>query len=181
MTDENVMVLSTDQLWTILSEYVHYTSLHNQTSDPEQLQTSDPDQLLSSARQDKQVYYSLLRSLLAYMSKHGLPRQFPSDGSIFLSTEKIEENSSQSVCETVELTDEEESALDASTFWLEEVAQTAVGVLGVLGNLVAISVYFAGGKKFLTIFYRLLICLLFTHTAYIILTLTSFFGRKMAL
>jgi hypothetical protein len=172
MTDENVMVLSTDQLWTILSEYVHYTSLHNQTSDPEQL--------ISSARQDKQVYYSLLRSLLTYMSKHGLPRQFPSDGSIFLPTEKIE-NSSQSVCETVELTDEEESALDASTFWLEEVAQTAVGVLGVLGNLVAISVYFAGGKKFLTIFYRLLICLLFTHTGYIILTLTSFFGRKMAL
>ena len=76
------------------------------------------------------------------------------------------------------MTADENSILEASSFWIESVAQTVVGILGVLGNLVAISVYFAGGKKFPTIFYRLLVALLFTHTGFIVFNLISFFGRK---
>jgi hypothetical protein len=45
--------------------------------------------------------------------------------------------------------------------------------------MVAVGVYFAGGKKFLTIFYRLLVCLLFTHTGFILFNMISFFGRKL--
>ena len=134
--------------------------------------------MLKSAQNDSQLYSSLLRSMLNHMSRHGLPHQFPSDGSVF--EPSTPDNVTDSVCEMEDLTPEEESAMDTGSFWIEDVFQTAIGILGVLGNLVAVAVYLAGGKKFYTVFYRLLICLLFTHTGYIILTLTSFFGRKLA-
>jgi hypothetical protein len=112
------------------------------------------------------------------MSKHGMPQQFPNDGSVF--EPSTTDNISDTVCEMEDMTAEEESAMDTGSFWIEEVFQTSIGILGVLGNLVAVTVYLAGGKKFYTVFYRLLICLLFTHTGYIVLTLISFFGRKLA-
>ena len=165
----NATLYTTDQIWSILNEYVSYMVTHNRTSDPESL--------ISSAHQDKKAYNSLLRSMLNHMAKHGMPTNFPTDGSIFEPT-VVDNSSEESACEMPDLTDIEERILDMSSFWIEEVGQTIVGVLGVLGNLVAVAVYLAGGKKFFTIFYRLLICLLFTHTGYILLTLIAFFGRK---
>jgi hypothetical protein len=163
------VLYTTEQMWSIINDYVTYLVNHNRTSDPESL--------LSSAHQDKKAYNSLLRSMLNHMAKHGMPTDFPTDGSIFEPT-TVDNSSEGSVCDMPDLTSNEEKILDISSFWIEEVGQTLVGVLGVLGNLVAVAVYLAGGKKFFTIFYRLLICLLFTHTAYILLTLTAFFGRK---
>ncbi len=165
----DTVLYTTDQIWSILNDYVTYLVTHNRTSDPESL--------INSARGDKKVYNNLIRNILNHMAKHGMPTDFPADGSIVEST-VFENSSEESVCEMSDLTEYEESVLDISSFWIEEVGQTVVGVLGVLGNLVAVAVYLAGGKKFFTIFYRLLICLLFTHTGYILLTLTAFFGRK---
>ena len=73
----------------------------------------------------------------------------------------------------------EETAIRATSFWVEGITQAIIGILGIIGNVVAISIYRAGGNKFSTIFYQLLICLLLVHTGYISLSLLLFLGRKM--
>ena len=103
------------------------------------------------------------------MAKHGYPDTFPDDGSIFNST------TSQG-CTYLTFTPEENKQISGSSFWLEGVFQTAIGLLGILGNMTAIAIYWTSGSKFYTIFYRLLISLLFVHTAYIVLQVTVYFG-----
>jgi hypothetical protein len=124
------VLYTTDQIWSILNDYVTYLVTHNRTSDSESL--------INSAREDKKVYNNLIRSMMNHMAKHGMPTDFPTDGSIFEPT-VFDNSSEESVCEMSELTEYEESVLDISSFWIEEVGQTVVGVLGVLGNLVSIS------------------------------------------
>jgi hypothetical protein len=55
------------------------------------------------------------------------------------------------------------------SFWLDEICQSVVGGIGLMGNLVAIVVYLSAGSKFSTVFYRLLVALLLVQTCYIIL------------
>ena len=111
-----------------------------------------------------------LKAMLGHMAKHGYPDTFPDDGSI-LNTTKTQG------CSYIPFTPEEYNLILTNSFWLEEVFQTAIGLLGIIGNLTAITIYCTSGSKFYTIFYRLLISLLFVHTAYIVLQVMLYFGR----
>ena len=94
--------------------------------------------------------------MLGHMAKHGYPDTFPDDGSI-LNTTKTQG------CSYIPFTPEEYNLILTNSFWLEEVFQTAIGLLGIIGNLTAITIYCTSGSKFYTIFYRLLISLLFVQ------------------
>ena len=98
--------------------------------------------------------------MLTHMASYGFPDDFPSDGSIFNA-------SSHMVCNQINTTVNEEHYMATTSFWVEGVSQAVIGILGIIGNVVAISIYRAGGNKFSTIFYQLLICLLMVHTSYI--------------
>ena len=156
-------VISLSQLWSLILNYISYLSVHNQIS--------DPASLIESARRNTNVYDQLLQSMLDQMSKHGMPNDFPTDGSIFNRT------AFQQQCTYKIISDEEEVFLERNSFWLEGVCQTVLGLFGIVGNLTAIVIYWSGGSKFYTIFYRLLICLLLVHTFYISLTIFVYFGR----
>jgi hypothetical protein len=69
--------------------------------------------------------------------------------------------------------------MGVTSFWVEGIGQAFIGILGIIGNVLAISIYRAGGNKFSSIFYQLLICLLLVHTGYISLSLFMFLGRKI--
>jgi hypothetical protein len=63
-------------------------------------------------------------------------------------------------------------------FWTEDVCQTAIGVCGIVGNILAIAIFISGGKKYATIFYRLLMCLFIANTFLISFTLVNYYGQK---
>ncbi len=102
-----------------------------------------------------------------------MPSDFPVDGSIF-------NQNSIHMCNQSTNTAEEDHVISSSIFWVEGVGQTTIGALGIVGNVLAMCIYRAGGPKFYTIFYQLLICLLFLHTSYISLSLIMSFGRQMS-
>jgi hypothetical protein len=56
---------------------------------------------------------------------------------------------------------EEDDLMADVNYWLEGVVQSFVGILGIIGNVTAIVVYISGRKKFKTIFYRLLVEIIF--------------------
>ena len=68
-------------------------------------------------------------------------------------------------------TREELAVVNAVGFALDGVCQSAVGVLGVAGNVLAMAVLFRA-KKMTSVFNRLLTCLLVIHTLYILNSLT---------
>ena len=61
------------------------------------------------------------------------------------------------------------------SFWIEGVAQFAIGIFGITTNLLMIPILSSHSMK--SIFNRLLTCLLIIHTIYIITTLTIYLGH----
>ncbi len=106
------------------------------------------------------------------MAKYGYPEDFPLDTTN--QTTECGQACLELECPMASFPNEDISIIE----WITGILQSIIGLIGVFGNLLAIMVYLAGGPKFKTIFYRLLLCLLLTYTAYIVLTLTSFFGRS---
>lgn len=105
------------------------------------------------------------------MAQFGYPKDFPLDSA----NQTVCGQACQDLeCPVVPFPSDNLSVIELLT----EILQSVVGFVGIVGNLVAILVYLAGGSKFRTIFYRILLCLLMTYTAYIVLTLTSLFGRN---
>jgi hypothetical protein len=74
----NEMILSFEDLWSIVGDYVIYLRSHNQTS---KLQ-----KLIDSMHLPEEYYGIGLEPMFELMSKHGMPRQFPADGSHFNET-----------------------------------------------------------------------------------------------
>ena len=93
------------------------------------------DTLIHSIDYHQHAYAEGLEPMLSFMSKHGLPRNFPTDGSHFKAL------SSLPLCETQETSEHEDNALEYSSFWLEKVCLPIVGICGIIGNLSAIGVY----------------------------------------
>ncbi len=136
------------------------------------LRTSEADSLYQAARNNRTIGNTIFMSLLKYMAKYGYPKDFPLDTTNY--TKVCGQACLDLECPAVPFPTEDTSVLE----WLMGILQSIIGLIGIVGNLVAIMVYLAGGPKFRTIFYRLLISLLLTYTAYVVLTLTSFFGRN---
>ena len=99
------------------------------------LQTQQVDTLIHSIDYHQHAYAKGLEPMLSFMSKHGLPRDFPTDGSHFKAL------SSLPLCETQDTSEHEDNALEYSSFWLEKVCLPTVGIFGIIGNLSAIAVY----------------------------------------
>ena len=91
--------------------------------------------LIYSIDHHQHAYAEGLEPMLSFMSKHGLPRDFPTDGSHFKAL------SSLPLCETQETSVQEDNALEYASFWLEKVCLPTVGICGIIGNLSAIAVY----------------------------------------
>ena len=64
-SNEAKMLISYEQLWSLMMQYVTYLNFHNQTSDPKSL--------IESARRSEKGYNRLLYAMLHQMSKHGMP------------------------------------------------------------------------------------------------------------
>lgn len=159
------LLLSYDQLLTLMMQYVAYLKVHNRTE--------DPHQLVRLMLVDKHTSHKVMNSMLQHMATYGMPEEFPNDGSIF-------DQGATNICNQSTNTPEEEYIISSSIFWVEGVLQTTVGILGIVGNVLAMCIYRAGGPKFYTIFFQLLICLLLLHTSYIILSLVMSFGRQIS-
>jgi hypothetical protein len=69
----NEIVMSVDDLWSTVSEYVIYLRNHNLTTRLEEL--------FDSIHYHQEYYGRGLQPMLEVMSKHGMPDQFPADGS----------------------------------------------------------------------------------------------------
>lgn len=161
---EDQILLSNDQLLSLMLQYIAYLHAHNQTQ--------DPNLLIREIFKDQNAHDRLMQSMFTHMASYGYPEDFPSDGSIFNA-------SSHTVCNQVNTSISDEQIMGSTSFWIEGVSQAIIGTLGIIGNVVAISIYRAGGNKFSTIFYQLLICLLLVHTGYISLSLFMFMGRRI--
>jgi hypothetical protein len=72
----NRMILSFQELRSLVSDYVSNLELHNQTAKLREL-------LVSLHRQKDSDGHGL-EPMLDFMSKHGMPHQFPEDGSHFI-------------------------------------------------------------------------------------------------
>ena len=98
--------------------------------------------------------------------------QFPTEKDVFSATKpKLKCNLSQ-------ITSEEQDLLKDFAFWVEGVAQGLIGVVGILGNLLAAKIFISGSNsnKFKTVFFRLLLTLLVVQTCYVGLSLITFLG-----
>ncbi len=69
----NEIIMSSDELWSTVREYVIYLRTHTQTSKLEEL--------FDSMYQHREYYGRGLRPMLNMMSKYGMPHQFPTDES----------------------------------------------------------------------------------------------------
>jgi hypothetical protein len=69
------------------------------------------------------------------MSKYGLPRDFPTDGSNFKTPTSLP------LCENQETTEFEDILVENAFFWLDRVCLPTVGICGIVGNLSAIAIY----------------------------------------
>jgi hypothetical protein len=71
----NEVFLSIEELWSVVGEYIDHLRSHNQTQKLKEL--------LDSLHRHKNHYGRGLEPMLNFMSKHGMPHQFPKDGSHF--------------------------------------------------------------------------------------------------
>ena len=99
------------------------------------LQTQQADTLIRSIDQHQHAYAQGLEPMLTFMSKHGLPRDFPTDGSHFKAL------SSLPLCESQDTSEHEDQLLEYASFWVQNVCLPIVGICGIIGNLSAIAVY----------------------------------------
>ena len=66
---ERRIVLTNEQLWSLVREYVIYLNFHNQTSKVKDLN--------DSMQEHKAEFGQGLEPMLNFMSRHGMPHQFP--------------------------------------------------------------------------------------------------------
>jgi hypothetical protein len=154
-------VVSNDDLWSWIIQFVFYLESHHQISNITDFLDSLTDQTQSS------TYVQTVHTMFGLMAKYGNPENFPEDGSIFNDSKPVK-------CNQTKLTEDNERILTDTQYWLEGVSQATVGIVGILGNIIAMKIFLSGGAKFNTIFYRLLVSLLFTQTCYVIFSLTVF-------
>ena len=159
---ETSRTITETELWTLIVRFIAYLCAHKRGLNEESL--------TQSVHRSEKVYNQILKSMLGHMARHGYPDAFPEDGSIFNRT-------SGPGCSYTSFSREESKLISDTSFWLEGVCQTIIGIAGIVGNITAISIYWTSVNKFYTIFYRLLIGLLFVHTVYIVLQITVYFGR----
>jgi hypothetical protein len=158
---KTTIVVSIIDLWSWIIQFVFYMESHNQISNTTELieTLTDPSQ--------STTYKQTLKSMFVLMAKYGYPENFPEDGSIFNVTQPIK-------CNQTSLTEDNERILTDTKYWLEGVSQATVGIVGILGNIIAMKIFLTGGAKFNTVFYRLLVSLLFTQICYIIFSMIVF-------
>jgi hypothetical protein len=158
---KTTVVVSKNELWSWMIHYVFYMDSHNQISNVTELIDSilDPD--------NSTAYTQTLHSMFSLMAKYGLPENFPKDGSSLNSSQPMK-------CNQTRLTKDNQIILNEVGYWLEGVSQATIGIVGILGNIIAMKIFLSGGAKFNTIFYRLLVILLFTQTCYVSFSLIVF-------
>ena len=160
---ESEVIVSNQDIWNWIIEFVCYMKMHNPMSNDTEIVDSllDPDQ---------STYHEIEDSMLSFMSKYGPVKYFPEDVNIFNESQPVQ-------CNYSSLSTDDERILNNWGYCLEGVSQATVGIFGILGNIVAMKVFLAGGNKFKTIFYKLLVCLLFTQTCYVGFSLIIFLGQ----
>jgi hypothetical protein len=72
---ENKIILSYEGLQSLMSKYIDHLTFHNQSTKLKEL--------LFSMHRDNDSSGQGLKPMLDFMSKHGMPHQFPKDGSHF--------------------------------------------------------------------------------------------------
>ena len=154
-------IVTTDDLWSWLIHYVFYMDSHNQISNTPELVDSLTDQ------GNRNIYMQTLYSMFGLMAKYGSPENFPEDASFLNESHPVK-------CNQTSLTEDNERILTDTKYWLEGVSQAVFGTVGILGNIIAMKIFLSGGDKFNTIFYQLLVILLFTQTCYVSFSLTVF-------
>ena len=159
---ESQIVVSYDDLWNWIIDFVYYMDSHNQTSNVDEVIDSIVDN-------NETVKNQILNLMLIYMAKFGLPNEFPVDANIFQTKPYVK-------CNNTTLSKDDQSLTEGTSFWLEGILQTTFGVFGIVGNAIAAKIFCGRGSKFNTIFYKLLICLLFTQTFYIGFSVLIFWG-----
>ena len=75
MTIEEPIVMPLTELWAQVVDYVDYLYLHNQTEKVEDV--------FDSINRHNDSLGLALKPMLKFMSKHGMPEEFPEDGSHF--------------------------------------------------------------------------------------------------
>ena len=78
---ENQIILSNDQLLSLMLQYIAYLSVHNQTE--------DPNAVVREIFNDQHAHDKLMQSMLTHMATYGLPEHFPNDSSIFNTTSHL--------------------------------------------------------------------------------------------
>jgi hypothetical protein len=78
---ENQIILSNDQLLSLMLQYIAYLSVHNQTE--------DPNAVVREIFNDQHAHDKLMQSMLTHMATYGLPEHFPNDRSIFNTTSHL--------------------------------------------------------------------------------------------
>jgi hypothetical protein len=97
------MIFSYEDLQSNVHEYIAHLNAHNQTG---KLQ-----ELLNSMRRHKHNYVRGLEPMLRFMFKHGMPHQFPKDGSHF------NDEPESFRCGPKNTTSSEASLIQTSEFW----------------------------------------------------------------
>ena len=78
---EDQVLLSNDQLLSLMLQYIAYLSVHNQTQ--------DPNSVVREIFNDQQAHDKLMQSMFTHMANYGFPEQFPNDRSIFNATSNL--------------------------------------------------------------------------------------------
>ena len=68
-------VITLTQLWSMVAEYISYLQTHNRTSEIEDF--------FDAIHRHEDDHDLALKPMLEFMSKHGMPEEFPEDGSHF--------------------------------------------------------------------------------------------------
>ena len=100
-TDEQ-LVIPLNELWSLVAEYIGYLHFHNQTS--------KVDDVYDAIHRHEEVNGLALKPMLEFMSKHGMPEEFPEDGSHF-------NESQMSKCPTRQISTFEDDLIKGSAFW----------------------------------------------------------------
>ena len=94
---EDQILLSNDQLLSLMLQYIAYLHTHNQTQ--------DPNLLIREIFKDQNAHDRLMQSMFTHMASYGYPEDFPSDGSIFNA-------SSHTVCNQVNTSISDEQIME---------------------------------------------------------------------
>ena len=88
----------------------------------------------------------------------------------------LEVTSYLTVCNNPNTSSDDLSLIEGATFWTEGVAQSVIGIVGVLMNLFSICIL-SCDNRLKSLFNRILACLLIVHSLYICSTIANYIGR----